>query len=609
MRRCLIVLAGLFCAFTAKAQEKVDYLSFAFPDETVPESIAVYDMDGQPFHFTATQLGFDEGDSWICLREPSVYPYNYFIASHSRHKKVTGQDPVSANDWMVLPSVFVREDDAVLTWRSNSVCENLETTSTYKIRISTKGNQPEDFTQEALLTVGEDEINTWTEHSQSLGAYVGQRIWIAFVNETNNGELLAIDDICVTGGQGAYSFTTNLAPYVCGQTSFTPQLTFINLSDEPIKGFKIHSYKYDSTSNIGREMTVDKTIDAHGSLTVDFWPQIDVQYGDTLNFKVDVEVKGVNSDAVFYNTVFLSFEPRQHVVIEEGTGNWCGWCPKGIYAIGVLRKNYGDTILPICVHYDDPMEVSGYIGDKGIYFPLGFPSGTINRKYDSQPLAEVHEGRKTIFTTLYGGLETWVLEELKSKPMAEIDLKVGLNGNKLNLISNTKFCIPQKGTDLRMAYILTEDHYQKKGLNQKNYLAGNDTYEDIGDYSKLPSVLTDFEFEDVARGAAQSAFQGIKGAIPTDVEIDKVYEHKTTMTVPSSVSDINNCSVTAILIDNKTGYIVNATRVNVEEGAAAIEEVSGNASQPFHDIYDLQGRKVRIMDRGIYIMNGKKYLR
>lgn len=605
-KRKKLLLLALLAFMQAGAQETMPYLEYAFENDQMPVGLTIYDLDGKTPHFTAEQMGFDQGQAWICMREDNVYPYNYFVASHSRHKKVTGVETEAANDWLVLPSLLVRSEDAMLSWRSNSVCENLETTSTYHIKVALQGEKPEDFT-ENLITVDSDPINGWCEHKVSLAKYAGKRVSLAFVNQTYNGELLAVDDIVISGGKGAYEFTTNLAPYVCGQQQFTPQLTFTNLSDKDIRGFVVRVRDIDPLSSKGRDIRVDETIASHASKTVDIQSEMSVVYGDTLKQWVNVEVDGVQSDAVTTSTVFLSFEPRQHIVIEEGTGNWCGWCPKGIYAIQVLLEKYGNTVLPICVHSDDVMEVEGYISDEGVRFPLGYPSGRINRKYESEPLAEVHEGRKSIFTTLHGGFETWVLKELECKPMAEVTVVAQLLDKTINLTSQTTFCMPQQGTDLRMAYIITED-WKNSGLAQKNYLAGNSDYETIGDFSSQPSAIKNFDFEFVARGAAQKAFGGIKGAIPSDVEVDKVYTHTTSMSIPAAVSDIQNCDVTAMLIDHKTGHIVNAARVKVMGGANQIDLIEGDAKSQPSALYDLQGRKISQLAKGIYIKGGKKVM-
>jgi len=604
MIRLIILITTLAWFSVTQAQDKVEYCSYTFPDTTMPEGFSTYDMDGQAFHYTATQLGFDEGDAWKCLREENVYPYNYFVASHSRHKKVKGEEQQPANDWLVMPSILVRSADAVLTWRSNSICENLETTSTYYIKISTQGNRPENFTDLALATIDNDPINQWTQHSLSLAEYAGQQVYIAIVNTTLDGEMLAIDDLTITGSQGDYLVSTNMDSYVCGQTSFTPTLTLHNLSEKTCNKLLISTTDL-ATSKTSSQIYTNVNIQPDEMCTITLCDEMQVAYGDTLRLQIKVKAEGVILDDILTQTVFLSFDPRQHIVIEEGTGNWCGWCPKGLYAMQVLKEKYGDTIVPICVHSDDVMEVEGYIGSSGITFPLGFPSGQINRKYESEPLAEVHEGRKSIWTTLHGGFETYVLKELEIKPMAEVQLTATTNGKSITLTSNTTFCVPQQGADLRMAYILIEDTYQKKGLNQKNYLAGNDAYETIGEFSKMGSSLTDYVYEDVARAAAQQAFQGIKNSVPSNVEVDTPYEHKTTMVVPDEVGDINNCSVAALLIDHKTGHIINAQRTKVTN-PSGIESTTSASTDSV--IYDLQGRRVQHTARGIFIKNGKKIM-
>ncbi len=602
MQRLYIFLFALIAVGGLRAQEMTTYCAYDFPDDKIPEGFAQYDVDGETPHFTATQLGFDAGVAWLCLREEGVFPHNYFVASHSRHKKITGQDLQPANDWLVLPSFMVRADDATLSWRSNTICENLEQTSTYSVLVSSVGNQPGDFTEKELLTIDSDAINGWTEHTLSLQGFAGQRIWIAFVNQTLNGELLAIDDIKVEGSQGTYSFRTNLDAYVYGQTTFTPSLTIQNLSDEPIAAFSVTAKNLQTGEETVTPVT--EILAAGDSREISIMPTMTVAYGDTLRATVQVQVGDTQSDAITSQTVFLSFAPRQHVVIEEGTGNWCGWCPQGIYAIEVLREKYGDLVLPISVHYDDPMEVDGYIDNNtGIFF-AGFPTGHINRKYLVDPLAEVHDGRKTIWTTTNGGFETYVVSELENKPYAEVNVTAKLDGSTLNLSSTTTFCMPQKGSNLRMAYILSEDKWESK-LTQKNYMSGNEEYESVGDFSNLPTNLTNFTFEDVARGAAQKAFRGIKGSIPANVEVDTPYSHETTMAVPASVVNIANCSITALLIDYSTGNIINSARVSVDTGDTGITDILNSSSSIF---YDLSGRRVSAPSHGLFIVNGKKMI-
>ena len=61
--------------------------------------------------------------------------------------------------------------------------------------ISKTGNSITDFTD--TLVVVSDEMPIWTKHTESLENYLGEDIYIAFVNTTYNGFKLYLDSIYV----------------------------------------------------------------------------------------------------------------------------------------------------------------------------------------------------------------------------------------------------------------------------------------------------------------------------------------------------------------------------------------------------------------------------
>jgi thiol-disulfide isomerase/thioredoxin len=65
--------------------------------------------------------------------------------------------------------------------------------------------------------------------------------------------------------------------------------------------------------------------------------------------------------------------------MEEYTGTWCGWCPRGIVGLQLVNETYGDRVQTIAVHYDDPMETSVYYS----LLPGSFPNATVNRGEDT----------------------------------------------------------------------------------------------------------------------------------------------------------------------------------------------------------------------------------
>ncbi|MDE6279924.1 MAG: hypothetical protein K2M05_08110, partial [Paramuribaculum sp.] len=90
-----------------------------------------------------------------------------------------------------------------------------------------------------------------------------------------------------------------------------------------------------------------------------------------LNIPVSVKLVSVNGVAqdnngfnLTDNGIFSSYSGgvTRNVVVEEGTGTWCGWCPRGIVGMEKMVNKYPDgTYIPIAVHGRDIMQVESYI--------------------------------------------------------------------------------------------------------------------------------------------------------------------------------------------------------------------------------------------------------
>lgn len=73
-------------------------------------------------------------------------------------------------------------------------------------------------------------------------------------------------------------------------------------------------------------------------------------------------------------------------VIEEGTGNWCQYCPSGIVMMEYLKEKYGDKVARIAAHTgsSDPMAVESYATWCRTY-ASGVPVIVLNRKIQDNP--------------------------------------------------------------------------------------------------------------------------------------------------------------------------------------------------------------------------------
>lgn len=113
----------------------------------------------------------------------------------------------------------------------------------------------------------------------------------------------------------------------------------------------------------------------------------------TEDVEVKVEVTKVNGVAnvdpkSVGTTTFLCLPKgagyQKNVVLEEVTGTWCGYCPRGIVIMDYITENFTDgSIIPVAVHNGDEMakdswaEVAALAGGQA-------PFAIINRYYETE---------------------------------------------------------------------------------------------------------------------------------------------------------------------------------------------------------------------------------
>ncbi len=102
--------------------------------------------------------------------------------------------------------------------------------------------------------------------------------------------------------------------------------------------------------------------------------------------KVGNRPDGIDSDSrASFILIGQNERYARKVVVEEGTGTWCGFCPRGIVAMHTMMQNHPDNyFIPIAIHSGDNMVSPSY---NQIFGLLGgtFPSYTMNRKYFGSP--------------------------------------------------------------------------------------------------------------------------------------------------------------------------------------------------------------------------------
>lgn len=381
-------------------------------------------------------------------------------------------------------------------------------------------------------------------------------------------------------------------------------------------------------SNIDYEMTIGgETIEKHVNVTVK-----GSYFGSKANLKVEIpaqqtagtypvsitvkKLDGVDNEDVQPTTTFtmayLSEFPKHKPLMEEYTGTWCQYCPRGMAGMEGMNKLYGDDFVGVAFHNGDPMQVTAlYPNDVN-----SFPNGYLDRVQNVNPFSGTSGAS-------LGIKDDWKRRQNIIAP-ASIELKAVWADEaqtKLEVTSTTTFVRDFKNSPYQLTYILTADGLKGDTNDwwQVNALSGDaeakkDPY--LAVFANQSSPIKNIEYNDVAIQLSNSRALAMEGTLPGSVEGGKGYEHKYVFDVTENelVQDKTKLRPVVVLIDTTTGEAVNADKVGVSSETDGISEIpSGDELQRADGrSYDLQGRELNAAHRamrGIYIVNGKKVIR
>ncbi len=179
----LLLFFALVLTFTV-ANAQVDVFYYEGFSGGMPADYTLYDLDAK-----VPAITFFQGQSnWI------VNP-NFADAAIS----TSWFSPAGiANDWMVtsgidVPAASVPENKVLASWFG--ACTNSTYPDGYEVYISTTGTAVADFTTKIFSTANATVAGS--SQSYDLSTYAGETIYLAFRNNSNDGEVLLIDDILV----------------------------------------------------------------------------------------------------------------------------------------------------------------------------------------------------------------------------------------------------------------------------------------------------------------------------------------------------------------------------------------------------------------------------
>ncbi len=281
----------------------------------------------------------------------------------------------------------------------------------------------------------------------------------------------------------------------------------------------------------------------------------------------------------------------KNVVYEEGTGTWCGWCPRGLVGLNTMAHDYpGGSWIGIGVHNGDPMKVTEY--DNGIgTFIGGYPSGVMNRE--------------NVFDPGLSTLEPAYLAAKQEIPLAKIEV-IGKTWDEdtreLTVETTSNFAMDLTATTVNVAMVIVESGLTgtTSQWNQANYYSGGGQGDlidwDGTNWADLPNPVpaADMVYQHVGR-VLVGGWDGVAGIIPADVTYGTAYTYEFEYTLDDGFNPAE-VDLVVMLIDATTGIIANAYQIALEGDVLAAnfsaDVVSGLAPLEVNFTDETQGGTV-----------------
>lgn len=346
-----------------------------------------------------------------------------------------------------------------------------------------------------------------------------------------------------------------------------------------------------------------------------------------------------------YSIIALEKSADRVSVVEEQTGTWCGWCPRGHVALDLLNKQLGDKVVTLAGHFAngeslvDPMNILGdnitsqaeRFADYGwVAMTLssllgggGLPGAMFDRVVAADPYVGANTTKGKNGTYEYGATD--LVNLLKEENPSEADF------------SMTASWADDKNTDIKVD-LTTTFNYNRFGsfpygvafvLSENGMTGKGATWKQLNYYSKLAGVngASDFNNPDMAAWFKAGSYvsttydnvvvqawnplgnAAIVDKSKTDIDKGEVIPFSTTLKVNSDlIQNYNNLTLSALLVNLNSLAVVNAAKVVLGNCAAGIEDVNSEANNNVVSRYNVNGMRINGAQKGLNIVklaNGK----
>jgi len=283
-----------------------------------------------------------------------------------------------------------------------------------------------------------------------------------------------------------------------------------------------------------------------------------------VNSANDVVNADLSDDELNGTITVVALVPNKVVVLEEGTGTWCGWCPRGTVALWNMANNYGETSIGIAVHNGDPMVVAEYDNGVGPLISNSYPGGLVDRvdAMDPGDFEVGYNARKDLITPV----------------QVEVTAEFNNTTRNLHIEVDATFILDLTG-DYRINAVVLEDGVTGTGASyaQANYYSSQSNNLPLTgagfnwQQEANPVPASKMVYDHVAR-AILGGFNGTAGSIPATITKGTKYTKTYDYTVPAGY-DVSKLHVAAMVHGPNNAEILNAKKADVSVGIISYDNL------------------------------------
>lgn len=368
---------------------------------------------------------------------------------------------------------------------------------------------------------------------------------------------------------------------------------------------------------------------------------------------IELKVSKVNGNdnvnkntSASYSIIALEKSADRVSVVEEQTGTWCGWCPRGHVGLELLNKKLGDKVITLAGHFSgdettvDPMNIyqltnnstqaEAYADYGWVTMQLssmlgsgGFPGAMFDRLIAADPYVGINttKGKNGTYEFSADALVKTIQEQIPSE--ADFSMTATWADDKntdIKVDLTTTFNYDRFGEfPYGVAFVLSENGMTGKGATwkQTNYYSkllgaqGASDYNnpDMAAWFKGGSYVSTTYDNVVVQAWNPLGNAAIVDKSQTDIVKGDAIKFSTTLNVNSDlIQNKDNLTISALLVNLKSYAVVNAAKVVLGKSAAGIEDVNSEANNNVVSRYNVNGMHINGAQKGLNIVklaNGK----